>query len=208
MALPTITSEFLVVGDPVLRFTPSGTAVCNLRVKAASRQQDQQTQKWEDKDVFWSNATVWREPAQHVVDSIKDKDLVVITGEVWTREYTDNGGQKRTSVEINVKHIGPSLQFRTTPHGAGGQQPQGQGQQPPQQQAAPPQQQAQPPYGGQQQQPYQQQPAPAYGGQQPPQQQPYQQPQQQPAAGDPWAQPQQQPNPNDPWGAPGGQPTF
>lgn len=198
MALPTISGEFFVSGDPDLRFTPSGTPVCNLRVKAASRQQNQQSQQWEDKDVLWANATIWREPARHVADSIRDKDLVVITGEIYTREYEHNG-QKRTSVEINVRNIGPSLQFRTTPHGADAQQ-QGQGQpqgQPQQDYSNPwgnapqgqPQQQAQPP----QQQPYQQQPQ----GQ--PQ---YQQPQ---PAGPGGAFPQQQPGQQDPWAQPGGQ---
>jgi len=198
MALPVVSGEFLVVGDPVLRFSPSGTAVCNLRLKASSRQQNQQTQAWEDKDVLWIDASVWRDPAQHTADSIKDKDLVVVTGKIKTREWDDpNGGGKRSKIELAIDSIGPSLQFRTTPHGAGGQQQaaaQTQVAPPPGQQQPPVQQQAyqQPPQQGQYQQPYQQQPPAQYGGQQ---QQPYggqqQQPpyQQQPAADDPWATP-------------------
>lgn len=194
MALPTVSGEFLVIGDPVLRFTPSGVAVANLRLKAASRQQNQQSQQWEDKDVLWIDASVWRDPAQHVVDSIKDKDLVVVTGEIKTREWEDkNGGGKRSQIELAIRSIGPSLQFRTTPHGAGGGQQAGQ-----QTQVAPApgQQVAPPPYGGQQ--------APQYGGGQPQQQQPYQQPQQQPQYGG-QQPPQQQPQYGDPWAAPQGQ---
>lgn len=200
MALPIVSGEFLVVGDPVLRFTPTGTAVCSLRLKAASRQQNQQTQQWEDKDVLWIDASVWRDPAQHTADSIKDKDLVVVTGKIKTREWDDpNGGGKRSKIELAIDSIGPSLQFRTTPHGAGGGQQAGQ-----QTQVAPApgQQVAPPPYGGQQQ--------PQYGGGQPQQQPPYQQPQQQPQYGGqqpPQQQPQyqQQPAQSDPWATPQGQ---
>lgn len=210
MPLPTVSGEFLVVGNPELRFTPSGTAVCSLRLKAASRQQNQQTQQWEDKDVLWIDASVWRDPAQHTADSIKDKDLVVVTGTIKTREWDDpNGGGKRSKIEMTVNSIGPSLAFRTTPHGAGGQQ---QGQRP---QGQPPQGQPQgqqPPYGGQPQA------QPQYGGQpqgQPqyaaqPQGQPQYapQPQAQPATNDPWGPAQPQPAANDPWGTPGNQPGF
>jgi single-strand DNA-binding protein len=211
MALPTISGEFLVVGNPELRFTPSGTAVCSLRLKASSRQQNPQSQQWEDKDVLWIDASVWRDAAQHTADSIADKDLVVATGTIKTREWEDqNGGGKRSKIEMTVTSIGPSMQFRTTPHGAGGQQAQGQQRPPQQQQAQPPYggQQGQPPYGGQPQAqpPYGGQPQgqPPYQGQ--PQAQPQAQPQQDPS--NPWGPPQGQPAQQDPWGAPGGQPGF
>ena len=181
MALPLVSQEFLVVGgDPKLTFTPAGLAVCNFRVKAADRKKDASDQ-WVDDKVLWANVTVWRDLAQHVVDSIKDKDLVVLTGKIYTREF-EHLGQKRMSIEIDASAVGPSLTFRTTPHGAGQAQ---------QQQAQPPAQQGygQPQQGGQWTNQPQAQPQaqPGYGQ---PQAQPgYGAPQGQPAQGDPWAPP-------------------
>jgi single-strand DNA-binding protein len=198
MALPEISHEFLVVSDPELRFTPGGDAVANFRVKASSRKEEPKgSGNWVDKDVLWASVTVWRDLAEHVVESIAKNDLVLVQGTIYTREYESNGA-KQKSVEIQAIAVGPSLKFRTTPHGAGAQQ--GQGQQAPQGQYPPPQQgYQQPPTQGQP--PYQQQPQaqPQYAQQ--PQGQPgyapqpgYQQPQGQPYAApqdDPWATPQQ-----------------
>ena len=206
MALPEIAHEFLVVSDPELRFTPGGDAVCNFRVKASSRKEEPKgSGNWVDKDVLWASVTAWRDLAEHVVESIANKDMVLVQGTIYTREYESNG-VKQKSVEIQATAVGPSLKFRTTPHGAGKQQGQ---QQPPAQQGQggyPPQQgYQQPPVQGQP--PYQQQPQaqPQYAQQ--PQAQPYQQPYQQPQGapqGQPYAAPQ-----DDPWATPQqGQPPF
>lgn len=186
MALPLIGEEFLVVGgDPKLTFTPGGLAVCNFRVKAADRKLDPNTNEWKDDKVLWANVTAWRDLAQHIVDSIKDKDLVVISGKIYTREF-EHQGIKKISVEIDAKNVGPSLTFRTTPHGAA--------------QQAQAQPQAQPQQGGQWSNQPQAQPQPGYGQ---PQAQPgYGQPQGQPQ----YAQPQAQPAQQDPWAPPGGYP--
>lgn len=199
MGLPLVSTEFLVVGgDPSLSFTPGGLAVCNFRVKAADQKKDEQSQKWVDTKVLWANVTCWRDLAQHVVDSIKDKDLVVITGKIYTREF-EHQGIKKIAIEIDAQHVGASLTFRTTPHGAG-QEQQAQAQ-PPAQQYAQPQQgygqpQGQPGYGQPQQQP-------GYG--QPQGQPQYTQPQGQPAQQDPWAPPGGYPAPGNPAQ---GQPPF
>jgi single-strand DNA-binding protein len=169
MALLTAFGEMRVVGDPVLRFTPDGTAVANVRLVCNARKKDAQG-GWEDdpKKVLWANASIWRKPAENLVESIRDKDLVNVVGTFYTREYEHNG-EKRTSVEIDAVSISPSLTFRSTPHSGQptqGQPPQGAqpGQQP--QQGGWPQAQPQGPYGQPQGQPaYAQQGAPQ-GGQQ------------------------------------------
>lgn len=188
MALPLVSQEFLIVGDdPKLTFTPGGLAVANFRVKASDRKEEPKgSGNWVDGDVLWANVTVWRDAAQHVVDSLKSGDLVVLTGKIYTRSF-EHQGIKKTSVEITASAVGPSLTFRTTPHGAVAQQ--GQQAQPPVQQ----QPQGQPQY----------QPQPQYGAPGGQAQPGYVQPQQ----GQPQyaPQPQQgQPQQNDPWAPPGG----
>ena len=179
MALLTAFGEMRVVGDPVLRFTPDGTAVANVRLVCNARKKDAQG-GWEDdpKKVLWANASIWRKPAENLVESVRDKDLVNVVGTFYTREYEHNG-EKRTSVEIDAVSISPSLTFRSTPHSgqapAQGQPPQGaqQGQQNPW--GNQPQGQPQGPYGQPQGQPAYAQQGPPQGGQ-PGWTEPYQQP--------------------------------
>jgi single-strand DNA-binding protein len=176
MVLLTAFGEMRVVGDPTLRFTPDGTAVANVRLVCNARKRNDQG-GWEDdpKKVLWANASIWRKPAENLVNSVRDKDLVNVVGTFYTREFEHNG-EKRTSVEIDAVSISPSLTFRATPHSD---------QQPAQ---AQPQQGAQP---GQQGQPG------GYPNSQP--QAPYGQPQGQPAYAQQggqqggWADPYQQP---------------
>ena len=44
--------------DPELRHTPSGTAVCKLRLAVNTRQKDAQTGEWGDKPNYF-DVTVW-----------------------------------------------------------------------------------------------------------------------------------------------------
>jgi single-strand DNA-binding protein len=84
--------------------------VCNARRKDTQG-------GWEDDPdkVLWANATLWRKPAENLVNSVRDKDLVHVVGTFYTREFEHNG-VKRTSVEIDAVSISPSLTFRATPH--------------------------------------------------------------------------------------------
>jgi single-strand DNA-binding protein len=178
MALLQAFGEMRVVGDPVLRFTPDGVPVANVRLVCNARRKDAQG-GWEDdpKKVLWANATIWRKPAENMVNSIRDKDLVHVVGTFYEREYEHNG-VKGKSIEIDATSISPSLTFRTTPHSdqqpAQGQQPQApqQGQNP--QQGGWPQAQPQAPYGQPQGQPaYAQQGGPQQGWNDPYQQPPF-----------------------------------
>jgi single-strand DNA-binding protein len=177
MALLTAFGEMRVVGDPVLRFTPEGVPVANVRLVCNARKKDANG-GWEDdpKKVLWANATIWRKPAENLANSVRDKDLVNVVGTFYTREFEHNG-VKRTSVEIDATSISPSLTFRATPHSD--QQPaQAQPQQGAQQGYAQGQGgQPNDPWGPPQGQPQgQQQPAYAQGGPQGGWNDPYQQP--------------------------------
>lgn len=129
MTLPLVATEFWIGTEPELRFTDSGLGVCKFRVKAVARIKDDSAESgWRDGKTLWATANVWdgkgqnNQMAQHASESLKQHDLVVISGRIYTREYTVGEGdakQNRISVEIDVEEIGPSLRYRTTPHGAG-----------------------------------------------------------------------------------------
>jgi single-strand DNA-binding protein len=135
MGLPLVATEFWIGTEPELRFTDSGLGVCKFRVKAVARIKDDTAESgWRDGKTLWATANVWdgkganNQMAQHAAESLKLHDLVVISGRIYTREYTVGEGeakQNRISVEIDVEEIGPSLRYRTTPHGAGSGRQQG-----------------------------------------------------------------------------------
>jgi single-strand DNA-binding protein len=58
-------------------------------------------------------ASVWREFAEHVASSLTKGARVVATGRLRQRSYETKEGEKRTSIELEVDEIGPSLRYAT-----------------------------------------------------------------------------------------------
>ncbi len=114
MAGETITT---VVGnltaDPELRFTQNGAAVANLTVASTPRMFDKQTGQWRDGDPLFMRCTIWRDPAEHVAESLTRGDRVVVQGRLRQRSFETREGDKRTVVELDVDEIGPSLRYAT-----------------------------------------------------------------------------------------------
>jgi single-strand DNA-binding protein len=120
VALPLVSTEFFVGTDPDLQFIPnSGLGVTKFRVKAAA-QVRQDDGSYKDGKTLWATAIVYSRHnmpmAENAYESFKKGDSVVLSGKIYTRTFTQNGEQKFV-VEIEVESIGPSLRFRSTPHG-------------------------------------------------------------------------------------------
>jgi single-strand DNA-binding protein len=118
IVLPRITLEGRVVADPELRFGQSGTAVCKMRLVAADRRMNKQTNEWEDGDTLWMDVTCFKQLAENVVESVVKGDLVLVTGKIRTEEWEDReSGAKRSKVAMIADTVSASLQFRVIPHG-------------------------------------------------------------------------------------------
>ncbi|MFJ7337857.1 single-stranded DNA-binding protein [Streptomyces sp. NPDC101116] len=98
-----------VVADPELRFTPSGAAVTNFRIASTPRTFDRQTNEWKDGESLFLSVAVWRQQAEHVAESIKRGDRVIVVGRLGQRSYEDREGVKRTSYEVQADEVAPSL---------------------------------------------------------------------------------------------------
>jgi len=109
----TITIVGNLTADPELRFTPAGAAVANFTVAATPRSYDKTTGEWKDGDALFMRASVWRQPAENVAESLKRGARVIVTGRLKQRSYETKEGEKRTVVELDVDEIGPSLRFAT-----------------------------------------------------------------------------------------------
>ena len=106
-----------LVEDPDLRFTPNGAAVSNFRVASTPRTFDKQTNDWKDGDTLFLACSIWRQSAEHVAESLRKGDRVIVTGRLKQRVYETPQGEKRSVFELDVDEVGPSLKWRTVAHG-------------------------------------------------------------------------------------------
>lgn len=113
MALPQVFGEFRVVAEPELRFTPSGKAVGNIRLVANSRKLNKDTDTWEDDKVLWLNGSIWGREAENMVESVTQGDLVEVRGRLETRSWETREGEKRSTPELLLDSIAPSIKYAT-----------------------------------------------------------------------------------------------
>lgn len=102
-----------VVADPELRFIPSGSAVANFRIASTPRRYNNQTGQWEDGEALFLTCNVWRQAAENVAETLTKGMRVIVTGRLRQRSYQTKDGDNRTSYEIEVDEVGPSLRYAT-----------------------------------------------------------------------------------------------
>ncbi|MGO4235946.1 single-stranded DNA-binding protein [Pseudarthrobacter sp. YAF2] len=107
----TITVIGNLTSDPELRFTPSGSAVANFTIASTPRTFDRQSNEWKDGETLFLRASVWREAAENVAESLTKGMRVIVTGRLKSRSYETKEGEKRTVIELEVDEIGPSLPY-------------------------------------------------------------------------------------------------
>jgi single-strand DNA-binding protein len=100
-----------VVADPELRFTPSGKAVCNVRLVCNDRKK--QGDEWVDGDPFWVRATVWERLAENTAETLRKGDHVLVGGRMFTDEFERADGTKSITVRLHAFDIAPSLRYNT-----------------------------------------------------------------------------------------------
>ena len=105
----TITIVGNLVGDPELRYTPTGQAVATFRVASTPRFMDRTTNEWKDGDSLFLSCNVWRQAAENVAESLQRGMRVIVQGRLRQRSYETKEGEKRTVYEVEVDDVGPSL---------------------------------------------------------------------------------------------------
>ena len=98
-----------LVDDPILRFTPSGAAVANFTVASTPRTFNKASNEWEDGNTLFLPCSIWRDAAEHCAESLTKGTRVIVQGRLQQRSYDDREGNKRTSYEVAVDEVGPSL---------------------------------------------------------------------------------------------------
>ncbi len=101
-------NKITVVGhlgrDPVLRYTPQGTAVCDFSVATSERRSGGAGGDAQD-ITTWFKITLWGKQAEVANQYLSKGKQVYIEGRLRQTEYTDREGMKRTSLEVNASDI-------------------------------------------------------------------------------------------------------
>jgi single-strand DNA-binding protein len=88
-----------VGNDVVLRYTPAGTAVANLRIATSETWTDKQSGEKQEK-TEWHSVALFGKLAEVAGEYLTKGSQVFIEGPLRTRKYQDKDGRERTAVEI------------------------------------------------------------------------------------------------------------
>lgn len=102
-----------LTADPELRYTQNGLAVANMTIASTPRVFDKSKNEYVDGEALFLRASVWRDVAEHVAGSLHKGARVIAQGRLKQRSYETKEGEKRTTFELEIDEIGPSLRFAT-----------------------------------------------------------------------------------------------
>lgn len=108
--LPIITGEFGVVADPELKFSDKGNAWMRIRAAAKDRVRDANGQ-WADGPAMFIDVIIMGKSAEHLMESVAKGDSIMVIGKLEQTEWTDNEGNKKTSLRIRAEEIGVSTRW-------------------------------------------------------------------------------------------------
>jgi single-strand DNA-binding protein len=100
--------------DPEIRYLADSTAMATFSIAVDRRWQDRTTGEWQEATSF-IDVCCWRELGEHVAMSLNKGDRVVLHGRLEQRTWTTKEGAARSTFEVNVEDIGPSLRYQPVP---------------------------------------------------------------------------------------------
>jgi single-strand DNA-binding protein len=109
----TITVIGNLTADPELRYTQNGLAVANMTIASTPRTFDKASNDWKDGDPLFLRCSAWRELAEHAAGSLVKGARVIAVGVLKQTSYETKEGEKRTSIELTLDEIAPSLKYAT-----------------------------------------------------------------------------------------------
>ena len=126
-----------LVNEIELKTTTQGKSFANVTVAVNEKRRNRQTGEFEDGPTWFARGTLWGEMAENVHASVGKGSRVIASGKIVQRDWEDQNGNKRSSVEIEFDGFGPDLRFATAQvtrrqrqdaqNGFGGQNPTGGG---------------------------------------------------------------------------------
>jgi len=109
-------NKVLLMGNltrpPELRYTPSGTAVADLRMAVNRNYTTQSGEKREE--VCFLTVVVWGKQAESCGEYLDKGSGIFVEGRLQTRDWEGKDGQKRTATEVVAERV----QFMSRAKGA------------------------------------------------------------------------------------------
>jgi len=104
-----------LTADPEMRSTPSGQAVCSLRIATNRIWTDRESGQRQEKTEY-HNIVLWRRLAEIASQYLTKGSLVLIEGRLETRSWEDASGNKRYRTEIIAENLqlGPKTADKTS----------------------------------------------------------------------------------------------
>ena len=93
--------------DPVVRYTPNGVAVVDLRVGTTRRVQV--GEQWQDGETLWFDVSCWKQLAENVSTSLKKGDRVTVNGRLLQKSWTREDGSVSTRLVVDATFVGADL---------------------------------------------------------------------------------------------------
>ena len=100
-------NKIIIVGnlgrDPELRYTPQGTAVCDISLATNERKRDK---SGDFQDVTtWFRVTLWRNQAENASKYLKKGSPVYVEGRLSLEEWTDREGNTRQTLSVQASDM-------------------------------------------------------------------------------------------------------
>ena len=89
--------------DPELRYTPSGTAVCNFSIAASRKYRTKDGEQKED--VVFVNVECWGKTAEYVGENFKKGRAILVEGRLKSDKWETKDGEKRNALEVTADRV-------------------------------------------------------------------------------------------------------
>lgn len=89
--------------DPEVRYTGTGTAVCNIVVVTSDRWKDKEGKPQERAE--FHRCVLWGKNAENAAKYLKKGSEAYVEGSLETRNWEDKEGQKRYTTEVKAQSI-------------------------------------------------------------------------------------------------------
>lgn len=100
MSLNNVTLMGRICSEIDNRTTTSGKSVANFRIAV-----DRSYSKNGNKETDFINVVCWEGQATFLEKYFHKGDMIALRGEIQTRNYEDNSGNKRTAVEVLAREV-------------------------------------------------------------------------------------------------------
>lgn len=102
----TITGN--LVADPEIFFDPKGKVRAKFRV-ASTRRTQGPNGVWHDAETTFWRCTAFAQLAEHMADTLRKGDAIIVNGRANSHSWETSDGQKRERIEVTAEHVGLDL---------------------------------------------------------------------------------------------------